>query len=402
MILTSIVWKKLIHALWRNFQADFGALLKQFQRNQRLIENQAGILHFEESLRTREIADRQLQEFRKAESRRQREVVRSWLASPNVEVDQQSYSSVRNKDPNSGRWILSTSKFLSWFDPDFCSTSLLWINGIPGAGTSTLALSIRLCSFLLPGKTVLASVIVEEARKMKDATVAFFYCKYMDLERCSFISVVRALLFQLLHQNATLLPYIYDAASHSGETILMKSSHAVELLDTALKSCNKVYIVLDGLDECERKQRKEISETFIRIVESLPPESSDTIRCLFISQDDDAARKDFATLPSLRIIADDNKADITAYVRRWCGELQVKFHLSIERTEGLAERITEESEGVYRRSIHHHYDANRNLGMFLFARLVLQNLLSQTTLADFEREVGPKLFPSGIERLSQA
>lgn len=40
--------------------------------------------------------------------------------------------------------------------------------------------------------------------------------------------------------------------------------------------------------------------------------------------------------------------------------------------------------------------------MFLFARLVVQNLLAQTTVEDFDCETGPTLFPSGVERLSRA
>ena len=43
--------------------------------------------------------------------------------------------------------------------------------------------------------------------------------------------------------------------------------------------------------------------------------------------------------------------------------------------------------------------------MFLFARLVTQNLLQQVTVEDFECEIGPDLFPSGgepRERLNRA
>jgi hypothetical protein len=178
------VWPRLIHALWRNFQSDFEVLLQQLRRHQRLVESQANIIHFEQSLKARETAELLLKECREAEKKRQIDVVRTWLASPNIEVDQQTYSFFRKDDPNSGKWLLTTPKFRSWFDPDFCSAPLLWISGIPGAG-----------------KTVLASVIVEEARKLKTATVAFFYCKYMDLDRNSFRSVARGILSQLLRQH---------------------------------------------------------------------------------------------------------------------------------------------------------------------------------------------------------
>lgn len=128
------MWKKLIHALWRNFQSDFGILLQQLRRHQRLLESQANIIHFEESLKARETAEVLLKESREAEKKRQTDVVRAWLASPNVEIDQQTHQAVRKQSPDSGSWLLTAPKFRSWFDPDFCSTPLLWINGIPGAG----------------------------------------------------------------------------------------------------------------------------------------------------------------------------------------------------------------------------------------------------------------------------
>lgn len=140
-----------------------------------------------------------------------------------------------------------------------------------------------MCLRQYPGKTVLASMIVEEARKVKLATVTFFYCRYMDPERNTSVSVARGLLSQLLLQNTTILPYIYDAASRSGEATLTAPSLAEDLLETALKTCDRVYIILDGIDECEREKRQEISAVFKRIVESLPTENFDNVRCLFIS-----------------------------------------------------------------------------------------------------------------------
>jgi hypothetical protein len=64
-----------------------------------------------------------------------------------------------------------------------------------------------------------------------------------------------------------------------------------------------------------------------------------------MSQDDHPARKDYATLPNLKINAEDNREDIAAYVNFWCGEIERKFDLPSERTRRLAEQIAVESEG---------------------------------------------------------
>jgi len=327
---------------------DFGVLLEQLRRHQHLVETQASILHFEESLRIREAAERHLHESREVERRRQTERVRSWLTSPNMEADQQKYATVREETPGSGSWILSDPKFRSWFDPDFCFEPLLWINGIPGAGKTQISPLKRPCIYIrVKGKTVLASTIVEEARKLTLA-VAFFYCKYQDPDRNSFLPVARSLLSQLVHQKDTLLPYIYDSASQSGQATLTTISLAENLLNTCLKSFEVVYIILDGLDECDDgEQRKHISRVLKSIVESLPAEGLDShkVRCVFISQDDSVARKDFAAIPSLRIDAEGHQKDIAAYVQVQCRKIQEEFHLSDEKTRKLAVHITDQSEG---------------------------------------------------------
>jgi hypothetical protein len=108
----------------------------------------------------------------------------------------------------------------------------------------------------------LASLIIEEARSLPDVTVAFFYCRYQDDERNTFLAVARGILAQLLHQDDNILAYLYDKASRSGQTTLSTVSLAKELLEIATKNHKKLYIVIDGIDECERDERKEIASTF--------------------------------------------------------------------------------------------------------------------------------------------
>ena len=69
-----------------------------------------------------------------AEDLRRILAVQTWLSAANATIDQQNGTDVGNENPGTGRWLLTVDKYQSWFNIDLCSTPLLWMNGIPGAG----------------------------------------------------------------------------------------------------------------------------------------------------------------------------------------------------------------------------------------------------------------------------
>ncbi|KAF1956409.1 hypothetical protein CC80DRAFT_446319 [Byssothecium circinans] len=363
----SPMWKQLFHAVWRNFSTEFDGILLNMREHRLLIETQANIVQFSEIIRSQETANRTLESQQQTELRRQRDRVNQWLSAAKYEADQEQYSMARHAYPGTGQWLLKTNRFHSWFDPDFCSNELLWLTGIPGAG-----------------KTILASLVIEEARKLQGVTVAFFYCKYQDAERNTFLRVARGVLAQLFHQDEGLLTSFYDKASKSGQTTLETDSLAKELLKTATKSFQKLYIILDGIDECDRDHRKEIVSTFEGIWETLGDNAKDSLRCLFVSQDDSAAAKDFARMVSLKVTQSDSAKDIRSYARIWSSKIQNKFGLDQERQSYIEDIVTEKADG-----------------MFLFARLMSSYLYHQTSVGKLNEELSAATFPQGPFRLDE-
>ena len=198
------------------------------------------------------------------------------------------------------------------------------------------------------GKTLLASLVVEEVKRLRrlhGISVGFFYCKHGDERRITFLAVATSLLSQLLQQNPHLLPHFYEKASTTGDAALTSISIAQELLSTALKSAGKTYIILDGLDECPRNERKEISIWFQSLVESLSPADYGSIRCLFISQDDGYARKDIGGLPTLTITSTHNQLDIESFAIHQAGQAQDPFGLSDEKRLEIIQKVTRGSGG---------------------------------------------------------
>ncbi len=146
------------------------------------------------------------------------------------------------------------------------------------------------------------------------------------------------------HQD-TLLSYFYDRYSSSTEAVLSTQSAIEDLLRVSIQNCPNVYIVLDGIDECLRKERETITSWFRDLVEALPPSNSDQIRCLFVSQDDGVARKDFARLSFLKIQSDDNKQDIEQFSNKWAGDIQGKFAIPDDKRDAIASNIVEAAGG---------------------------------------------------------
>lgn len=183
---------------------------------------------------------------------------------------------------------------------------------------------------------------------MSDTIVVFFYCKFGDETRNSFLSVARGLLSQLLsHEQSdeSLLLYVEHEASRSGESVLASSKLARQLLETALKCFKTIYIVLDGIDECERAERKEISKWFRQLVGGLPTEEMDAIRCMFVSQDDGIARKDFSLLPSIRLLQRHSTDDIRAFACVWQQRIEKKLGPLNPSDRNIADLVTAKSQG---------------------------------------------------------
>ncbi|KAH4922495.1 hypothetical protein HBI23_095700 [Parastagonospora nodorum] len=366
------MWRQLFHAIWKTFEFEFGAILRNMRGHMTLIQSQATIVQFTEVLRVQELAKASMENQEKAEVHRRREVVRQWLSAANYEADQETFFNIRQQYPGTGHWLLSDNKFNSWFDPMFCSNHLLWLNGIPGAG-----------------KTVLASLVIDEAQNPKQRqqgiSVVFFYCRYLDSKRSTFLGLARGLLAQLLSQDDDLLSYLHDKASTSGQTTLSTTSVARDLLEISVRNSDKLYVVIDGLDECERDERRKIVAFFEDIHASLPQDEADSLRCLFLSQDDSIARKDFAKVSSLKITEAHTRKDIQSYSLARSKDIQAKFSLTADRQYDVYQMIVNKAEG-----------------MFLFARLMTAYLYDQTSVADLDEQLSPATFPQGPLKLEEA
>lgn len=184
---------------------------------------------------------------------------------------------------------------------------------------------------------------MDAVRELRDVTIAFFYCKHSDPTRNCFISVARSLLSQVLDQNPDLLSYFFEIASITSPTILSSNAVAKKMLETSFNSCGKLYIIVDGLDECDRTEMREISIWLQGAVDSTPQVNS--MRCLIVSQDDGNAQKNLKDFAKIEI-KNQNRDDLKRYTTKWQEKLEQRFVKLRPESRQLGNFIFAKAQGM--------------------------------------------------------
>lgn len=74
-----------------------------------------------------------LEREKETERVRRRTRVLHWLGSENA-IERHEQACSKRKE-GTGEWLIKKQRFQQWFSPDQCIDPLLWLHGIPGAGT---------------------------------------------------------------------------------------------------------------------------------------------------------------------------------------------------------------------------------------------------------------------------
>jgi hypothetical protein len=236
----------------------------------------------------------------------------------------------------------------------------------------------------MAGKTILASVIIEELLKLAESkkdkiSLAYFYCRDQDGQRNKFPGVAKAMLAQLLQQNPDILAYLYDECLKSAKVTLASPHDCVKLLGAVLQAVPQSFIIIDGIDECEQKERRAILNFFVSAINNCEPGK---IRGFFISQELNDIKTALHNPEILRLNEEYSKLDIRNYTMKRASDIQERFRLMPdEARDHIVQLVCEGSDG-----------------MFLFAKLVLENFYGQQSLEDVYKEMRPDVFPHGFDQ----
>ncbi|KAF9894388.1 hypothetical protein FE257_007891 [Aspergillus nanangensis] len=252
-----------------------------------------------------------------------RDEILNWIASPQHE--QKHTSIAQHRVEGSGRWLLEHPSYTTWRD-DATTSPILWCDGVQGSG-----------------KTVLTSVAPDQNQQ-----------------------TVEDIILSLLRQIVETLPSIPKALTdayrrHGGSKCSLPRPTLEGLLLNTVHHVTRLYIVIDGVDECMQRGRR---TDLLRLLRNTTLKEG--VRIFLTSRPH--VREIHSTFHTIhRILVRAHKDDMTAYVSREIREADA-YDIIDKR---FARRITKE---IVRRA----------QGMFLLPVLHTRTVLCQPTAGDME------------------
>jgi NACHT domain len=256
------------------------------------------------------------------------------------------------------------------------------------------------------GKTILASRFIEECEK-RDGVTSYFYCKESDPQRKESLPVLKGILAQMVAQERRLVPYFHSKKNNSGQGTLSAHELTKTLIKVACERITKQFIIIDGLDECLKDDRRVILSLLAEVVDKAEEVEPGKLRILIVSQAEldiseilAKERRDrvYFAAEEFAIEKSHNKSEIERFVERWASKIRQKFNLSSKETECIKDLMSEKTNGTLSSAVKPLKSSTNNYltEMFLYAKLVLQNLFDQATRNDVVDELAEHTFPSGI------
>lgn len=145
------VWRQIFKSVWKNHKTRYQSILDSLQRHSKLLAEQANLLHIGQSQFHIQTYENDLNEmFRRLDlqeddelAKKQQSVLQWFSAASTTSTDHEDSRRVRETSAGNGSWILENEKANNWMELDPPDRSILWINGIPGAGKMNISISVN-------------------------------------------------------------------------------------------------------------------------------------------------------------------------------------------------------------------------------------------------------------------
>ena len=189
--------------------------------------------------------------------------------------------------------------------------------------------------------------IIKKNITSQDTGVIYYYCDFSDprsLERRNLSGALIRQLLEDIHISDELEQQITTSCGQHPEAIMDEG--LVSVLLRAIRHFSKVYLFIDGLDECKCEEQTAILSMLHELSRSQQP----TVKILVSSRDEHTISHSLKKFHQLRIAAESNSADIDFFVKKTVknkiqsGELRVRdFSLQSE----IITSLTSQAHGMF-------------------------------------------------------
>lgn len=235
------------------------------------------------------------------QERQKNQVLVEWISSAKYSSQQSDF--IARREPGTGQWFLDSPEFKNLLAGN---SHTLFCPGIPGAG-----------------KTMISAIVIDHLHTMAHSDrcgVAQIFCNYKTQSEQNTTSLLSAILKQLVQSN----PSAAEAASslykrHSPNGTRPSLDDIFGALKTAMKTFVTVYLVVDALDECSRRDGSDQDITPIQFLDKLRDLQHEfDVRLMVTSRANPDIVNQFKTWPRLEIRArpEDVKRFVSGQVHR--------------------------------------------------------------------------------------
>ena len=152
--------------------------------------------------------------------------------------------------------------------------------------------------------------IISKNITSQDTGIIFHYCDFSDprsLETRNILGTIARQLLERINISGDLEQQMDQL--YRRDTGAMTDDELAAILFAIIKHFSKVYLFLDGLDEC----REEVQTTVLSIVIQLSESIQPAVKIFISSRDEYLISKSLKKFPHIQISAENNSDDIALY-----------------------------------------------------------------------------------------
>ncbi|KAF5633624.1 early growth response 1-B [Fusarium sp. NRRL 52700] len=401
--LTAKLWQRLQRSVWDDASGLFSKLSASLGSHAKFIKEYSSIqdydaLHaaFQQYSYSVKLDWKNFESDEKDRRRRRKHEVAEWITSSRKMERLQNEFREMAICPKSGRWLFRNYSDISkWMGEEDPPHSAIWLHANVGYGNySPEAFKDMLTT---PGKTVLASLIVDELKSSKlqntmpsfpeASKTCYFYCQENDIEHRSHLDILKGILLQMVEAEDYIIPYCYQEKVTSGGSVLIDAKLAQKLIKTFIEFSVRHYIVVDGVDECHGAEIQQTAEFFKDLVSAYDTQIRlGHLRVLFIGRETSDTKKYILgdDCISIALRPQDNHDDIRAFVQK-------KLPAFSKSRHGIGFSLSEADKSDVERIICH-----QSQDSFLYAHLAIEFLLQQDTKGHLITELRRGILPTKL------
>lgn len=167
--------------------------------------------------------------------------------------------------------------------------------------------------------------------------------------------MLRGLLAQILDQDDTLREYVYQKCAQLNKPDIHRELFLQELAEECLSGQRRIWIILDGLDDCEgvsevdRTESRRVLEWFQSKILSRNTNQNGTVRLLISGQRDGHIDQMLFQHPGINLDATEpHIKDIEAFTRSKAALIRTRFSLDPSVESQIVEKVTATSKGIFK------------------------------------------------------